>query len=309
MKSSIAESLLICVLLSALPASVRASAQPCHNLATGLPQPCPPKQQATNQQFLSKQPGTGTAGNTGIGKGGSGKDHWKENAKAPLNVIGLQLELREPSYEDVVIAHSVSHANKTVMSFVENTVRFTSMEIMANYLREDAGISWLTSYSNLTSCASSMECSTSWRTDPALGGENVTVIDVVRALDVNDLARCHLTSNETEAYCHLPMPGMDLGWAYFALAVPSNSNSSSPLPLAIVCHGYSASLMLELSAEKAAIAAKYPTPFNEWQGPGIYCHPMNGNSFLATDTGNTSDLQVSSLPSEQSVFVLAGLPW
>jgi len=219
-------------------------------------------------------------------------------------VIGLQLELPEPSYEDASIARSVQHANETVMNFVENTARFNSMDDMAAYLQKDAGVRWLASYSDLASCAASPWCSASWRTDTALGGKKVTVTSVLRAFDLRNVTRCHVTSDEQEAYCHLPMPGMNFEWAYFALAVPSNrsNKNTSPLPLALVCHGFDASLIQQLSAEKAAVAAKYP--------PGIYCHPMNGHSFLATtktfNASGRSDLEVStSLPSQSFYPVLA----
>jgi len=219
-------------------------------------------------------------------------------------VIGLHLELPEPSYEDVSIARSVQHANETVVNFVEHTARFNSMDAVATYLQKDAGITWLASYADLASCASSPWCSASWRTDPSLGGNNVTVTSVLRAFDLRNVTRCHVTSDEQEAYCHLSMPGMN-EWAYFALAVPSNASSmnTSPLPLALVCHGFDASLISQLSAEKAALAAKYPS--------GIYCHPMNGHSFLATastyNASNRSDLEVSaSLPS-QSVYSVRAL--
>lgn len=269
MHSSLIGSPLRCALLSALLASARADG-------------------AANQHvvndFLSK------------------RQTWPV-AVAP-RVIGLRLELPEPSYEDVSIARSVQHANETVMNFVENTARFNSMDAVAAYLQKDAGISWLASYQDLASCASSPWCSASWRTDPALGGKNVTVTSVLRALDLRNVTRCHVTSDEQEAYCHLPMPGMNFEWAYFALAVPSNGSSmnASPLPLAIVCHGFDASLIQQLSAEKAAVAAKYP--------PGIYCHPMNGHSFLATtktlNASGRSDLEVStSLPTQSFYPVLA----
>lgn len=261
MSQSLTESHFFCVLVSLLLASARAD---------GIP-----NQQATNQKFLSKQ----------------GSQAVLPKDLSGLDLRGLELSVPDPSYEDTSIQRSVQHANESVMNFVEHTVRFNSTNAMAEYLHHDAGISWLTSYSDLASCASSERCAASWRTDPALGGKNVTVISVLRALDVRNVTRCHVMSHEKESYCHLPMPGMDFGRAYFALAVASNTNSDSPLPLALVCHALDDSLIQQLSAEKAAIASKYPR--------GIYCHPMNGNSFIATANmydahdSASSDLQVS----------------
>jgi len=249
-------------LLSALLASVRAADTV--------------NQDAPKKGFLRKQPAGAVTG-------------------AP-RVIGLHLDIPEPSYEDVGIAES--GVREDAMNLIEQTVRFNSTDAVAAYLQKDAGITWLASYSDLVSCASSPWCSASWRTDPSLGGKNVTVTSVLRAFDLRNVARCHVTSDEQEAYCHLPMPSMHQ-WAYFALAVPSNASSitTSPLPLALVCHEH-AYLMKLLSAEKAARAAKLP--------PGIYCHPMNGPSFLATadmyNASNRSDLEVSASFPSQSLY-------
>lgn len=192
-------------------------------------------------------------------------DDWAQENAVPLafphEMLGLKVTV--DTYPSMDLSRDKMANHPVFAPSAQHFVGASAMEDVAKYLHENGGNPATKSAAKMLACRDDPDCRWIWTTSSLLMGAEVEVTGVIGYFNASDAGanRCHVKSQEDEAWCHIPDPQLKAtrGRAYLLQGVPVVYPNQSALPIAAMCHGMSGSSKVSL-----------------------WCHLLSGKEFMVT---------------------------